>query len=396
MGEPELGESFAFTIPGWQTLGLLALGAILLFLTFGTFADFDRMAHVRGTVAPASGVSRLTAPQAGIVTSVLVRQGELVAQGAPLVRIASADSLPSGAGAPAQVLETFRRQQQAASAGRVAERQRAEAERRRIAHQVAELSSGLRSLRAQVALQQERIDNNERRLRNLAPLRAKGYVSDVTYQEQEEAILSLRQQLAALQQREAEARHGLEGARLRLAELAAEGRRGDFEAASSQLELERGAAGAQVEAEVTLAAPVAGRVTALQAAPGMAVAAGDELAAVVQSGDRMEALLFVPSSAAGSLRRGQEVALRYDAFPYQRHGVGRGVVTEVAATASSEQPEAPPTYRVKVRLLDGDRFALRPDMSLSGAIMLERRSLLDWLLAPLREQWRESRHRAAA
>jgi len=396
MGEPELGESFAFSIPSWLTLGLLALGAMSLFLVFGTFADFDRVAHVRGTVAPASGVSRLTAPQAGIVTSVLVRQGELVTQGAPLVRIASADSLPSGAGAPAQVLETFRRQQQIARAGRVAERQRAEAERQRIAHQVAELSSGLRLLRAQVTLQQERIENNERRLRNLAPLRAKGYVSDVTYQEQEETILSLRQQLAALQQREAEARHGLQGARLRLAELAAEGRRGDFDAASSQLELERGAAGAQVDAEVTLAAPVAGRVTALQAAPGMAVAAGDELAAVVQSGDRMEALLFVPSSAAGSLRPGQEVALRYDAFPYQRHGVGRGVVTEVAATTSSEQPEAPPTYRVKVRLLDDNRFPLRPDMSLSAAIMLERRSLLDWLLAPLRAQWRESRHRAAA
>jgi hypothetical protein len=28
-------------------------------------------------------------------------------------------------------------------------------------------------------------------------------------------------------------------------------------------------------------------------------------------------------------------------------------------------------------------------MSLSASIVIERRSLLDWLLAPLRERWRE-------
>jgi membrane fusion protein len=92
---------------------------------------------------------------------------------------------------------------------------------------------------------------------------------------------------------------------------------------------------------------------------------------------------------------GQEVILRYDAFPYQRYGVGRGVITEIAATASPERPDAPPAYRVKVRLQGGEPFALRPDMTLSASITLERRSLLDWLFAPLRERWRESRRRAA-
>lgn len=396
MAEPDLGEAFAFSVPRWRALAWLALAATLLILTFGIFATFDRVATVRGLVVPASGVSRLTAPRAGIVTAVLAPQGASVARGAPLIRIASTDMLPSGAGARTQMLDTYRRQRQMAQAGQDAERQRREAEQLLVAEQAAELSASLQSLGTQRALQQERIDNNERRLRNLAPLRERGYVSDVTYQQQAEAVLALRQQLAALQQQQAQAGHGLEGARIRLAELAADGRRAELQSGAALVELERAAAGAQIDAETMVAAPIAGRLTSVRAVPGAAVAAAEELATLVRAGDRLEVLLFVPSAAAGSVAPGQEVALRYDAFPYQRYGVGRGTVVAVAATAAAERPDEPVSYRVRVRLAGAGRFVLRPDMTLSASITLERRSLLDWLFAPLRESWRESRHRGAA
>jgi len=71
--------------------------------------------------------------------------------------------------------------------------------------------------------------------------------------------------------------------------------------------------------------------------------------------------------------------------------VGRGTVKEIAATVSPASDEGgAAAYRVRVELAgNGAPFALRPDMSLSASIVLERRSLLDWLLAPLRERWRE-------
>jgi len=395
MAEPDLGEALAFSVPRWRALAWLALAAALLILAFALFAAFDRVANVRGLVVPASGVSRLRAPRAGIVTAVAARQGEAVARGAALVTIAASDFLPGGGAARMEVLESYRRQQRLAEAGQEAERQRREAERLRQSQQMAELSDALRSLGTQRTLQQERIANNERRLRNLASLRERGYVSDATYQQQVEAVLALRQQLASLQQQEAQAGHGLEAARLRLAELAAEARRAQLESESSLVALERGGNAARIGAETIIAAPVAGRLASLRAAPGMAVASGEELATLIRPGDRLEVLLSVPSASAGSLAPGQEVALRYDAFPYQRYGVGHGIVTEIAASAYADRPGAPPAYRVKVRLLGGEPFALRPDMTLSASITLERRSLLGWLLAPLRERWRESRRRAA-
>lgn len=389
--EPEFGDAFAFAIPRWRSLGFLALTASGLALLFSIFANFDRVAIVPGVVAPISGVARLTAPKSGVVTAVLARQGAVVPRGTALIRIASADRLPNGTGASAEMLRTWQRQQQLAEGERNAERIRTAAERQRLLRTVTESSSAIESLRTQATLQRQRIANGERRLRDLTPLRAKGYVSAVTYAQQEEVLLTLRQQLAVIGQGETEAENGLASARLRLAELDAASRRSDLAAEGTLLDLQRGAAGAQVEAEVTLAAPLAGTVAAMLAAPGQSVTEDQELVTVVRAGDAMEAILFVPSAAGGSLKPGLDVALRYDAFPYQRHGVGHGIVTDIAATATAERPDAPPTYRVKVRLTNPKNFPLRPDMTLSGVVTLERLSLLEWLLAPLRETWRENR-----
>jgi membrane fusion protein len=364
---------------------------LALVLLFALLADFDRVATVRGVVTPASGVSRLVAPQPGIVTAVLVRQGATLRRGEPMMRIASTALLPSGTAASAARLAAFGRQQQIAREDIGVEALRADAERARLRDQMAQLAASARSIEVQAALQRERIASNELRLRNLAPLRERGYVSGVAYQQQEETVLTLRQQLAELEQRRAGAGHELDQLRLRSAELDAQCRRVTLQSAATLAELERGAADAQTEAEIMLAAPVAGKVAALHVLPGRSVAAADELATMVQS-DALEAILLVPSSAVGALRPGQKVVLRYDAFPYQRYGVGRGIVKEIAATVSPAAGDsaATPTYSVRVALVrNGAPFALRPDMSLSASIVIERRTLLDWLLAPLRERWRE-------
>lgn len=391
MRQSEYGDALAFSVPRWRVLGMLAAGTLVPIALFGLVADFDRVATVRGVVTPASGVSRLVAPQPGIVTAVLVRQGDQLRRGEPMLRIASTALLPSGTAASAARLAAYGRQQQIAREDMGVEARRAEAERARLSDQMAQLATSARSLDAQAALQRERIASNELRLRNLAPLRERGYVSVVAYQQQEETVLTLRQQLAELEQRRAAAGHELGQLRLRSAELDAESRRVTLQSAAALAELERGAADAQSDAEILLAAPVAGKVAALHVLPGRSVAAAEELATMVQ-GDALEVTLLVPSSAVGALRPGQSVVLRYDAFPYQRYGVGRGLVKNIAATVSPTPRDgaAPPAYRVRVALArNGAPFALRPDMSLSASIVIERRSLLDWLLAPLRERWRE-------
>ena len=81
-----------------------------------------------------------------------------------------------------------------------------------------------------------------------AGLRSRGFVSEVTYQQQHEAVLALRQQLEGLEQRFAEARQSLSAARLMLAELAATAQAAEQRDRSSLQGLDRAAAEAEAAA----------------------------------------------------------------------------------------------------------------------------------------------------
>lgn len=387
--DTEFGEAFSFSVPSWRAIASVPAVALLLFGGFAMFAQFDRIAEARGTVAPVSGIARIVAPQRGIVSQVFVQQGQRVAGGAAILKIASPNRLPTGASERAEALNALRLQQRLIGQSMAAERSRQDAEQARLGEQLAELSASGRSFDGQIRLQEARIRSSEERLARLAPLRPKGYVPEATYLALEDSIMTQRQQLAAFLQSRDQARHEARRIRLRMSELAAVGRREELQGEGSLIELQRGAAETQVQAEVLLAAPLAGAVSSLVGRPGMAVSAGQELATVTRPEDALEALLLVPSRAAGSLRIGQRVTLRYDAFPHQRFGLGHGEIIEIATAATTPQPGAEPSYRVRVRLSDPDRFALRPDMALTASIVVETRTLLDWLFSPLRETWRE-------
>jgi membrane fusion protein len=90
------------------------------------------------------------------------------------------------------------------------------------------------------------------------------------------------------------------------------------------------------------------------------------------------------------------VRLAYEAFPYQRFGLHNGRVHNVSGTllrpAEIVGPMAvrDPSYRVTVTLdrqsiqAFGREFPLGADMTLRADIVFDRRSLLDWVLDPVR------------
>ena len=131
------------------------------------------------------------------------------------------------------------------------------------------------------------------------------------------------------------------------------------------------------------------------------MAAGATLLTLLPSAGRLQANLFVDSSAIGFAEAGAPVMLRYAAFPFQRFGLHRGVVTEVtrAPLGSDDAPdfarraaargEGTDLYRIVVRpdsdtvLAYGERRSLEAGMRVEADIALEKRSLYRWLLDPV-------------
>jgi membrane fusion protein len=119
------------------------------------------------------------------------------------------------------------------------------------------------------------------------------------------------------------------------------------------------------------------------------------LLSLLPSGARLQAQLLVPTRAAGFIRPGQEVALRYRAYPYQRFGHHLGRVTEVGRSViqpneiSLPVPVQEAVYRVTVALplqqvrAYGQAMPLQSGMALDADIRVDRRRLIEWVFDPL-------------
>jgi membrane fusion protein len=154
----------------------------------------------------------------------------------------------------------------------------------------------------------------------------------------------------------------------------------------------------EAQPEIVITAPRDGTATALAATPGSSVAAGTPLLTLVPAGGRLQARLYAPGRAIGSVRPGQRVLLRYEAFPYQRFGQHEGVVrsvsqatvdpAELAGAAPPGVAPGEPSYRIVVDLASqSDRtgdMQLRPGMQLEADILIETRRLYQWVLDPPR------------
>ena len=116
---------------------------------------------------------------------------------------------------------------------------------------------------------------------------------------------------------------------------------------------------------------------------------------IVPKDSALVAKLFVPTRAIGFVRPGQKVRIMYEAFPYQQFGTYTGGVAEVSQTILIKSETfgpidlKEPAYRVMANLdrsdidADGTRVPLQADMLLTADIILEKRSLMRWLLDPL-------------
>jgi len=160
-------------------------------------------------------------------------------------------------------------------------------------------------------------------------------------------------------------------------------------------ELKQGLTQVEAQRETVIRAPMTGVVTNIAVNRGQSVAADAPLATVLPKGSGMHVELLVPTRAIGFLKAGQEVVLRYEAFPYERFGQYRGIITDIGrnvwtpgeriGTLTAKEP----VYRVDVNLERqavaalGQEFPLRPGMLVNADLLLERRTLLEWIFEPV-------------
>jgi membrane fusion protein len=149
----------------------------------------------------------------------------------------------------------------------------------------------------------------------------------------------------------------------------------------------------QTRQDATISAPKAGVVPGRMLAP-------QDVALVISTGEKgaLRAALRIPSRRRGFVREGQIVRLKFDAFPYGKFGtyaaridsISRTTVQSAMSPAGASESRSADGDYMAWATLSGDKFNFErqhfdilPGMAATASIVIERRTIAEWVLAPL-------------
>lgn len=393
--------------PRHTTVVAVALLLAAALLAFAAWGQVTRKARIPGLLVPMLGTLQITTVTAGMVTERRVAEGEFVRAGQVLF-VLGTDRAGAHGDTAALVARSLQQRHGTLQAERALRELQARQRQQALADRMRALALESTQAEAEAELADRRVKLAERSVERYRQLAGQGFVSDVQAQARQEELIDLQARAQA--------------ARRAIATLAREqaaiGAEQTASATQTQTDLtlvDRSLAAMAQEStendarrQLVVAAPQPGTVTALHAALGSAVQAGQTLATLVPQAERgetseLQAELYAPSRTAGFVQPGQEVWLRYAAFPYQKFGMARGSVASVSRTPVNPQ-DLPagqaqsllaaaqanePLYRIKVALASqrieayGQEQALKPGIALEADVVQDRRAVWEWVLEPL-------------
>ena len=383
----------ALMVPvSWHIVGFALLAALVVAMSFLSFASYSRVENVSGAIVLDRGVASIVPTRPGIVTALDAREGQLVRSGVRLVEIRSEEAMTGGGTGPRRVMEALKQQDATLAGQSTMMMAAADAERSRFAEQIAGLTKEITSIDEQIASQRRLVEVADDEFQSVAGVATRGFISKRDLRAREEALLARRQQLSQLEQSRGAKTSQLAELRRGITQAGASAQAQVASVASSRAQVAQRRADVEAVRGYTLISPITGTVTAVTARIGQPVGPEGTLMIVVPNDATPRAELYVPTNAAGFLAIGQEVRLAVDAFPYQRYGTVSAKISEISSVAIPRRGAdgaAVPVYLVTAELTQpwvvafGRKQPLLPGMALTARIVTEKQSLFRWLFEPL-------------
>lgn len=410
----ELPESHDLRFARTTVFTLLAAISLLLFWSSKT--PVSEIAVGRGTIKTELEIERIEHPFGGQVREIVVTPGHRVEQGAHILSFETTGfeneieklkanlealeaerarfqfvlkgELPDGV-----ALESLQENSESTmfwveQAYHKSQLDLIEAGREAIRSRLVSLVAQREKLEAEARLLKERLERSKTGA-------ARGALSINDLQEQERQVLQAERGVLALLANIAAERHALNESSLIANELVATRKR---EAAVNTAEIDAQIAGIKLSIEEAtqlversdVYATIAGTVMSLGVVrANEVVGAGELIAEIIPESGETYAEIELPAEQIGDVERGSEVRLKVDAFDFTRFGELVGRVADVSPTSfASESGDV--VYRVVVAfdqtggLPELNGRLLRPGMTVTAEIIKESKSVLTYLLKPLR------------
>jgi HlyD family secretion protein len=109
--------------------------------------------------------------------------------------------------------------------------------------------------------------------------------------------------------------------------------------------------------------------------------------------------MLLKNEDVGFIFPGQQVQIKFAAYPFQKYGMINGIVEHVSPDAmeanGAKDGSANAGYRALVKLarqsleLEGKQLSLNAGMQLVADIKLGRRTVMEYILSPVQKAWQE-------
>lgn len=373
---------------------LLWLVAVFAWLVSSQYA---RQESVTGWLEPTNGISKVYAHDAaGHVSKLLVSEGQEVKVGDPLVVVNRGRTMVNGYSVENTLLEEYQKQDELLNAQLLRMQSKNSIEIANTQQELHAVAAELEGISEQISTLKARQDLVVTRLKNFQLMNQRGHITDVEMDNLLEQQLALEndQQRLVREQINRQNQLDLLSSRLKVLPYSQKDNEAQLRVKLSDLALQ--IAQMRGQKEYVLKANNDGVVSNLHAKEGQQVNASMPLLSIMPNNSQIIAKLLIPVKAAGFIEAGQQIEVRYDAFPYQKFGLYQAEVIQVSNTVllPNEVNTVPiqfnePVYLVHANLSSasveayGKTLQLKSGMTLTGNIKLSERSLLEWILEPL-------------
>ncbi|MFT7458720.1 MAG: membrane fusion protein [Planctomycetota bacterium] len=391
------GDVFLIQPVSFSVLGLLIISIVTFSSIILVSGNYARSENVIGHLVPSKGLVKIQTPRFGTLESIDVKENDTIKSGQKLAAILVSTSTSDGISFADKALAALSRQEMELQTQITLENNQREAEIARLTFEQEAVALRVQSLGGQLELQRQIANSAEGAFNDVQNLLRQGYISKEASKNRRREWLNQKSQVKLREQELSSEESTLKQHKIRLLQLPNESKQRLARLMSQQAELEGKKTELSGRSAYTISSSVEGKVLSISMdSIGRSVQSGQPLLTILPAGSVLEAELFVPSRAIGFVEKGQQVKLLYDAFPYQFFGSHNATITavtesilapgEILAPFELKEPVYRVTANIEKKTIDarGKEIILQSGMTLRANIILERRSFLDWLLAPLR------------
>jgi len=393
--EKFLGEAtIARPLPMW-VMTLLAAGAAALMIAVAIWGQYTRRERVEGYLQLDVGAAKVSISDAGRVAELMVREGQEIQQGAPMLKLSLDRSTAASSSTSALVTGELSQRRGSLEKEQVQLQELAGQQLQQVRKKIADLQNEIGQIDVEIRLQGKRVASAQETAKHYQQLGKDKFYSDIAVRQKQDEATDQEMRLQTLKRQRSAVDRELSAAKLEEPSIALRARNQAEQVNRQISELQQSLAQEDARRETIIQAPITGVVTNIAVSAGQSVAADTPFATILPAGSHLQADLLVPTRAIGFVTKGKEVILRYEAFPYERFGQYRAVITDVSQTVWSPGDKIGPltvreaAYRITAKLdkqtvsAMGQEIPLRSGMLVNADILLEKRSLLEWIFEPV-------------